>query len=205
MKNKITWLTALLCLVACVGLSVGVAYGRYRTQTAPQDLILESRALEAVQFGGSISDNALSPMPTQWESGEDGAHTLSFLIANGQKTNKASETSIDVGLRVTASVGIGAPENVKLALTVGETRYLGVAEEIPENGRLYDAFGAGWVYRFYREKDSEGEITYDERDEFQCTLVGGQLSTVNVSLEMKGEADFISLLELRATATPHIQ
>lgn len=210
MRKRIKWLSlcaALLCLLACAGMSVGVAFGRYRTQIDKKDVSFKSRNLEKVWLAGGQDENALMPMRTQWIE-EDGAYNLPFLIANGNKADVLAKGSMDVGLQIHASLGIVSPEQIRLTLETttssGEAAsYIGVAEEIPQGGTVREDFGEGWVYRFFRVLPTESEEPlFDAADEFRCMLRGGRFEAVQATLTMEGEAAFASFLRLQVTAEP---
>lgn len=183
-------LAALLVLVSIM-LTVGVAWGRYRTELEPFEYWFAPRTQESVYLWGGKENDSYTPLPGSWTVGESES-ILPFLVSNGI-SSEFSENDVQITVQLAATEGILSADNLTLQLAVvdGETEpvYTAKAEAIGQDTALYDEFGAGWLYRFY---DEEGK-------ELTRTLKGGQLSEFSGELHVSGSLDskFYSMLQLQ--------
>lgn len=183
-------LAALLMLVSIV-LTVGVAWGRYRTELDPFTYWFVPRNAEAVYLWGGKANDTYTELPGSWTVAESES-ILPFLVSNGI-SSEFSQTDVRITIQLAATEGILDGKNLTLQLAVvdGETEpvYSSRAEQIKEGTTLYDEFGGGWLYRFYD----------DAGNEMSWTLEGGQLSEFSGELHIAGTIDteYYSMLQLQ--------
>ena len=172
-------------------LSVGVAFGRYRTKLDPFVYWFAPKAESKIYLWGVDSQNGLSGLPGSWTLSQGGS-TLDFAVTNGASNQYSGS---DLSFVVQVAVTSGAGNTLDLTLTPsGETAGTKAkVTRIAENTKLYEEFGEGWLYRFY---DTEG-------NELTWTLAGGKLSEFRASLLCEGEIDeeTASLMQLQVIAT----
>lgn len=186
-------LAALLILVS-VMLTVGVAFGRYRTELDPFEYWFAPRDPDSVYLWGGKTGETFEPLPGSWTVEESGG-ILPFLVTNGIKSEFA-EKDVTFAVQIAATEGIldGSNLNLELSVVDGEKEpaYMAKAEEITAGTQFYAEFGGGWLYRFC---DEEG-------NEMTWTLEGGQLSEFSGELHISGSIDskYYSMLQLQIVA-----
>lgn len=182
-------LTVLLLVMSLV-LSVGVAFGRYRTKLDPFEYWFAPRAESQLLLWGVDDQDGLTDLPGSWTLNTEGS-TLEFAVTNGTSSQYSAN---DLNFMVRIAVPSNAGNVLDLLLTSGGTAGINTtAQAIKSGTRLYEEFGEGWLYRFY---DSDG-------NEMTWTLAGGTLSEFRAELFCKGKIDdsLGSLMQFQVIAT----
>ena len=178
----------LVVLVLVLVLSVGVAYGRYRTDLFGDVGFTNRESAEVYLWGAKSETGEYLPLPGNWTA-TDLAKTLAFTVTNGlpmvpEEMESAGETAteptepmfqerdITFTLQLAVNQGIGSTEELVLLLRVGEESIPAQAEPIREGTELYEKFGSGWVYRFLNEKG----------EPYRWILPGGAMSELTGEL-----------------------
>ena len=185
--------------IACLLLCVGVTWSRYRSEVS-SDLNYTARVPSQVYLWGVLQeDGSYAELPGTWQLAT-GSSEIDFTITNGidggeEKEDIFAQTDINLLIRIAATEGIKAGENVEILLRLNDengTFYNAVPIEINENSSLHDTFGSGWLYCF---RDTEGK-------EPQWRLEGGELSALSATLVCTAKADVIeySMLQLQVIA-----
>ena len=178
---------AVLCMLVCLVLTVGITYARYQSEFSRRSYIFTPAAPNEIRlYGGGISDawingGTLPSLDDTWEKTETGAK-LDFSVTNGQIGSFSQEDQTYV-IRLAAGLSIQDPGNLTVTLhwTDAEDQshsVTAVAEAIETGSLLYDTYGDGWVYRFY---------TGWSEDKF--TLTGGSLQYCNYTVTVSGNVE----------------
>jgi len=185
---------AVLLILVSIMLTVGVAFGRYRTELDPFEYWFAPRDPDSIYLWGGKTGESFDPLPGSWTVDETGS-TMPFLVTNGIKS-EFSEKDVTFAVQVAATEGILDGNNLSLELLVvdgeNEPTYIAQAEKITEKTQFYNEFGEGWLYRFY---DEEGK-------EMTWTLKGGEMSEFSGELQISGMIDskYFSMLQLQIVA-----
>lgn len=177
----------ILCLCVCMVLAVGVTYGRYQWEFPKRSYVFSPSLPDSIYMcGGGISDvwisgGNLPPLSDTWEKTASGVK-LDFGVTNGQ-IDHVSQQDQSYVVRLTAGLGIKAPENLTVTLTwrdaTGQTHtFTATPTAIEKGSLLYNAYGDGWIYQFCIEDT-----------EMHFTLPGGQLRYYNYTITVSGDAD----------------
>jgi len=182
-------LTALL-LVACLMLSVGTAFARYRTKLDPFEYLFKPEAGAVVSLWGLDEAGNLTSLPGSWSVGANGS-SLAFGVSN-EKSKQ--DLNFAVRIAVSSNVSNGSALPITLVPSGEETGYIAKAIQIRQGSQLYEEFGAGWLYRFM---DEEGK-------EMTWTLDGGKLSVFRGELMCTGNVteENSGLLQMQVVAAP---
>jgi hypothetical protein len=117
---------------------------------------------------------------------EENAYTMTFRLANGQDEEKYCEQDQTAALRLIAQGAVD--QNMKITLTYGNEEPIeATGTEITEGTVLYDSYGSGMTYRFYKD---DQEVTW--------TLTGGAFSTQEITITVTGVGEQIAALSLIA-------
>ena len=186
-------LAALLILISVV-MTVGVAWGRYRTELEPFEYWFATRNQDSIYLWGGKTGESYDPLPGSWSVDAVGS-TMPFLVSNGI-SSEFSAGDVRFTVQVAVTEGILSDENLGLQLAVidgvEEPVYQGIAAKNTEGTSFYSEFGGGWLYRFYDENGTE----------MQWTLEGGQLSEFVGELHISGTVDprLYSMMQLQVIA-----
>ena len=193
MKTKYLNLLTLLCLVVCLVLSVGVAYGRYQWEFPGQSYVFTPELPANLFLCGHISEGGLNggtlpALEEKWLPDGEGVK-LDFGVTNGNGQQVSQENQTYV-VRLAAGLSIENPEKLIVTLywwdSDGTSHWQnGVPTPIEKGSALHASYGDGWVYRFYGEQE---ELTF--------ALTGGQLSYANYTIAVSGEVES-TLLDLQ--------
>ncbi len=177
-------------LVAAV-LLVGAAFARYQVITAGQEWTLQPKtAARSVFLLQEEAGGELSPLSGGWTLAGDERYILEFLLANGTGEKDFYPQDQAVHFQVIATLGIGDPSKVRITLQAHGMDYIAVPEKIEEGTSLYATYGSGWCYRFIVGSSEEAEFP----------LVGGRFAQHSMSLTVEGNGEYLSLLQLIASA-----
>ena len=133
-----SWLLmVLLCLILCAAVLVGVTQARYTEEIKKQEISLQART------------NTLQITAGDWALRTDGSYQAEITLKDPQAGT--AEEAFAYSIRCLASLGIGSADNVTVTLDGIPAE----AEQIGEGTLAYDAFGAGWVFRFSDEEGQE--------------------------------------------------
>ena len=185
-------LTILLLMMSLV-LTIGTAWGRYRTELDKAVYLFQPKEISRVYLWGKEGIDGYEQLPGTWTLTNSG-NEMPFIITNGTSHEDYTSDDLDFNISVVVMSGVQGDENLMLYLQLDEdeTIYQAVATEIEENSVMYKQVGPGWIYRFY---DQEGE-------EFSGVLEGGALSEFSAKLICEGflaQPDS-SLLQIQVTA-----
>lgn len=176
-RKNISALGLIFVLIAVsAALTIGVAWGRFRTELTGNIHFQNRQPAEICLYGGK-DDTGYIDLPDQWTVTESGAgSSLSLLVTNGT-IEKYAQNDVNFYLRLATTDGIGDAENLKISLYVNTidgavSAYDAVAQAISQDTQMYEQFGSGWVYRFY---DTDG-------NEAEFSLPGGALSEYSAVL-----------------------
>ena len=193
MKTKYLNLLTLLCLVICLVLSVGVAYGRYQWEFPRRSYVFAPELPDSIFLCGSVPgewlDHGVLPeLEEKWLPNAEGVK-LDFGVTNGNEKQVSQEDKTYV-VRLAAGLIIEDPEKLIVTLywwdSQGELHWEnGVPTPIEKGSMLHASYGDGWVYQFYGDDE---ELTF--------TLAGGQLSYANHTIAVYGEVE-TTLLDLQ--------
>lgn len=188
-NRRWTWLLTAVLLTVALVLSVGTAFGRYRSEIFG-NLNFQVKAMEQLTF-----------QTQQWAQAEDGSYTLTFTMA---------EAAENCRMYMAVSEGVTAPESLTVTLTVPpapaedgqqteaedqtaaepETQTPGepivltaTMQQITAGSSLYGLFGSGYVFRFADVETGE-ELFLDLTTDFTYTLTinGLQIAAEQTSL-----------------------
>lgn len=191
-------LAVLLCM-ACLVISTGTAYGRYRKERETQVtfVVRESQQIalgtfraptqeDGTQTDAQADTEVFVPADTLgWET-VNGSSQLTFTVANGTSETAFSQMDQRITIRIIGTLGLWTGmETVKLHLQIPSAADPGTTETIQaavtpiaEGTALYHTHGPGWVYSFLNA----------EEEELFWTLPGGEFSYVTLTISMDGEA-----------------
>lgn len=175
---------AILLVALSLVMTVGTAWGRYRTEISDK-LNFQQKEISSIYLSGGDTQ-----LPGTWALTSGGGE-LPFTVANGTSAEDVASQDLTFAVRVAAKEGVGDKFSLSLRLD-DKTIYEGKASEIKPNSTMYKEFGPGWIYRFY---DEEGV-------EFTSVLKGGELSKLSATLVCTGtvkDSD-TSLLQIMVTA-----
>lgn len=186
-KNKIARWWGLWALILIVSVSAAVAptFARYRTTLDPFAYLFQAEESPKLFLWGE----GYTPLSGSWTVTAEGSE-LPIIVTNGSGSDYAKE-DLTVNLRVAATEGIQAGNNLTLTLTHGDETYTAVPTAIGAGTGFYEDFGGGWIYRFL---NAEGvEATW--------LLEGNQLSEISATLTCSGDVQLdSSMVQILATA-----
>lgn len=197
---------AALALCACVLLSSGVIFARYRGGSVTGVAFAAQPPEQLVLLMQTDSENG-DYVPVQnglWTAVEGGAQVLRFQVSNGRNAKSVCSYDMLADVFVEASLGVGDPTWLYMKLTTTDERgrpvsYLAVPERIAEGSALYAELGEGWRYTFYPLTAQE---TVDfTKDPLQWSFPGGKYTTKQAELRVTGAMDAPTLLRLRVAQT----
>lgn len=210
-------------LAACTfTMMMGVSFARYQKEfnktltfevASPAQLCLGTEKVETIvpEDGESTEEIIVRSFDPEWNPVQPGLEAsgeqrVQFAVANGVSTEDFSSRDQQFTLQVITTLGTtvqtgtnGTIEAVECWLRVpddegdGYTEYAGVAAQIDESTTLGQKYGSGWVYTFYKDQDTQTELTW--------TLRGGELEYVTLTLIIKGQLSEDSLLWPQVTGT----
>lgn len=169
-KRNILSLLTLLCLVAAVILSIGVAQARFR-ENWKENLPFQSADITALVLR----------QDGDWTTSGNQS-TIGFSLENTEGESQQGE------IYLLATLGIEQPERMEVALTVEGTTYIAQAQPIAEGSLLQKSFGDGWVYRFM---DAQGQ-------ERTWPVGAKQQRTFQLTVKTDEEFSYHSLIRLVA-------
>lgn len=193
-----------LALCACVLLTSGVIYARYRGDIVTGVTFAAERPGQLVlwQQTAPESEDYVPVQNGSWTTLEDGAQLLRFRVSNGENARAVCPYDVSAELSMEASVGVGDPTWLLMKLSTADEEgkpvsYLAVPERIQEGTALYAAFGEGWRYTFYPMTEEE---TVDFTQEpLRWSFPGGTYTTRQAELRVTGVIDAPTLLRLRVS------
>lgn len=119
-------------------------------------------------------------------------YALDFMLTNAAKTTAHPDESLEVSLTLFVTVGAPDPEQLELTLYDGGNTYVAEATEVEAGSAWYDAYGAGWTYRFFT---GAGE-------ELAWTLAGGEFSCREMKMTVRCESGTAALVQFIVSAHP---
>lgn len=197
-SKKAICLALALLLIGAV-LAGGVTYARYQWefQQASYFFTPENTAA-AVVYDGHITDDmvhrGILPGTVETWSLTSSGGAFQFSVANGDG-NTAAQQDRHFVICIAAGLTVEDPENLAVVLTYTDeggnaVSVTGEAAAIEEGTFQYDAFGDGWIYRFYTDQN---ELRFD--------LTGGSFDYRNFTVTVIGKVS-PTLLELQVTQVP---
>ena len=195
-KNRIclVWVMAVISILTV--LSVGVTYGRYRTDIYG-DLTFENRKTEKVYlWGKKTEEGALLPLPGSWTV-TDLSKTMPFTVTNGLPAAREetapggeitaettqpvlSERDMTVSIQLAVNQGLTDAKALQVLLRMDEESIPAQAEPIREGTELHEKFGDGWIYRFL---DDKGKPRCWELPGGQWSELSGELVIVDYTID----------------------
>ena len=179
-----------LTLVACLVLSVGIAFGRFRTKLEPFEYWFESKSVAELSLWGVDENDNLTYLPSSWTLEPRGS-VLLFGVTNGH-----AEEDLEFAVQVAVSGDVSNGSALEMTLfPAGDIEsYTASVTQIKQGTQLYEEFGPGWIYRFL---DEEGMELY-------WTLEGGQQSVFQAELLCEGSVteENSGMLQLQVVAAP---
>lgn len=202
MRKRILLLGILLGVAALLLVGAGITFASLRST---EEKTLRFTALDpgvAAVVSAEKTDGSLSvdSNHSYLEAGDwsvvfnDGqeSYEFSFAVANGTGDQEYTAYDQDVTLNCFATIGLGDPDNVTLTLEHGENRYEGTASKAEPGSAVYEKNGAGYVYSFLDETGKPVSFT----------LHGGEVSFLEFTLRLSGEAEEDTLISVSATGVP---
>lgn len=193
MKRKYLNLLTLVCLVVCLVLSVGVAYGRYQWEFPRRSYVFAPELPDNIFLCGSLTaewqeHGKLSDVSEKWVPSGDGVK-LDFAVTNGNE-KQVSQQEKAYSIRLAAGLNIEDPAKLTVTLYWWDDRgdihwQTAVPAPIQKGSMLHASFGDGWVYQFYEEN---AEVSF--------SLTGGQLAYKNHTITVTGDVE-TTLLDLQ--------
>lgn len=203
---------AVVLMVGCLAMSVGVTWARYRTDVngsvffqARKPLSVCLGRMEAADDGGAVFTTTGQ---RSWEM-VDGRLQLDFAVANGTSLEAFEAADQRFYIRLLGSLGAWSgeetaaiylvipptEESVEEATETAEpTLVKAAAVRIEPNTQLWNTFGDGWAFCFLDEQSGE---------ELVWTLAGGGLSCLDLDLVIDGGTlTDTSLLQLQIVRAP---
>ena len=185
MKRKYLNLLTLFCLVVCLALSVGVAYGRYQWEFPDRSYSFTPEVPDNIFLCGSLPGDwldygVLPELQEKWLPNEDGVK-LDFGVTNGN-SQQVSQKEQSYSVRLAAGLAVTDPEDLTVILYWWDDAdeicwAVARASPIQPGSALQASYGDGWEYRFYE----------DDGTELDFTLPGGQLAYENHAIAVFGE------------------
>ena len=202
LKRKVK--TRLILSAAVVALAalclVGVTVARIRQTAATENVTLkysfsadDVHILKAGAGGLPVVSGGVYTAPGGWNtvSADKTDYTVSFLVSNSAAPNGAS--GYDQTCEVEVFVTDGAYDaSLTVTLTAGSIVITGSGEEVAADSPLYEAYGAGRVYRFV---NGAGEA-------YTWKLPGGSESFIPMTLAASGDGVDPAALTVIATGIP---
>lgn len=215
---------AVVLVMGCLVMSVGVTWARYRTETnqsifyqARKPLTVYLGKMEAADDGGTVFNPAAQQ---SWEM-MDGSLQLDFAVANGTSLESFETDDQRFHIRMlgslgawsgdeTAAIHLVVPSQTETAEDTNEEANEETTEEtqsspepsllkattvrIEPNTQLWNTFGDGWVFCFLDPGTGE---------ELVWTLEGGALSCLDLAIAIEGGTlTDTSLLQLQILRVP---
>lgn len=164
-------------LMLCLAETAGICMARYETK------------VQKTMTVHTQTDSRIDFTAEDLQKTADG-YELQYSVKN------VSDAETLYGICVRASLGIEDADNLEITLKQGEAVYRGSAEAIEDGSVLAQQFGAGWIYRFYKEgkecswkmeagkKDAQddGTLTFSwKKDEAQQAYVPQYISHLNIA------------------------
>lgn len=167
---------AAILLLACVVLLVGTTLARYRTD-------------EVGYLGYAVEETGTIFLQTDGWVFSENSGSLSFTVSNSADGTDYPQAAQTVSVRLLASLSIAEIEGVSVQLNTPDGTYTAIPVSIQEGTALYKTFGAGRVYRFYKDNT-----------ELSWPLAGGTVSTLSGQLVIDGlsKPENPALLQLQA-------
>lgn len=120
------------------------------------------------------------------------SYRLNFLISNRRAAKDHCAVDQNASLALFATVGVQLAEDLTIVLTDGQSTYTAIPTPIQEGMMWYEAYGPGWLYRFY---NTAGE-------ELSWSLPGSVFALKELSLTVTGQSEKVAALRLVAFAKP---
>lgn len=181
---------ATLLALACLMLSVGAVYARYKDQTSADPAYQAQEPLDIYLWSGMDESGEFISGESEWKT-ENGQKTLEFYVSNSGSA-AAEEQYISVSLLASLGVQIDESVQFQLYLKWGEEKKVvyGNPQRILPASPLYETVGDGWIIRF---QDENGR-------EMTWPLAGGELSYIYARLTVSGmEVYDTSMLKLQVS------
>ena len=190
MKRKYLNLLTLVCLVVCLALSVGVAYGRFQWEFPQMPYLFTPELPDNLFLCGSVSEDWLDhgnlpELSDQWMPDGDGVKK-EFGVTNGYAQLVSRQEQIYT-VRLAVSLGVEDPTKLTVTLSWRDSQgeiHQETAEPVPiaEGTTLHTSFGDGWVYRFLQDGQ-----------EVKFSLPGGELAYANYAITVAGDVEPVML------------
>lgn len=190
-KNNIGRWCALCVLILTLSavLAVSPAFARYRTVLDPFSYAFQAKKADNIYLWSGKTDSGYTPLSGAWTVTAQGSE-LPILVTNGTGADHARD-DLTISIRVAATEGIQAGNNLNLSLRAGEETYTGYPTAIDPGTAFFEDFGAGWIYRFLNT-DGE-ELTWE--------LEGKKLSEFSAILTCGGSVPLDeSMVQIQVTA-----
>lgn len=194
---------AVLIAVSAV-IAVGTAFARYRTTSSVALTMNNVYSKNGVWLWASYNENYVQTDEGEeaqpkynalqnWTSinDETKTYTLGFLLTNEGNSGNPAGFNQNVILEVFVTEGVADPSKLTVTLSTNNGTYTATATKVAEGSTVYNAYGAGWIYRF----TSDGQpLTW--------YLQGGRTVAIPMTLIVAGQSVEPASLSLIATGTP---
>ncbi len=165
-----------IVLLAIVGLSTGVVWGRYYKEFELQNVVFSMTNTEKYYIWQAQGEQ-LTPISDESFVKNGNITSLDFAVTNGESQDVFYTENQSIIPQIYISENIISSENLTINLTIDEIIYTATAEKITENTELYYSFGSGYIYSFYNENDEVYSI--DLTGESYSIVTGNITITAN--------------------------
>ncbi|MBQ7646833.1 MAG: hypothetical protein IJS94_06150 [Clostridia bacterium] len=208
-KTFIWYLTALALIISAC-LLTGVTFARYRS-------IYRSAGTVEMQYNYSntgiymlspSSDENGEPTPVpslnetedaylkpgNWTlvSEDNGEYKLSFILSNESIPSAPADFDQTGYLQIFITEGIVSSSAITVTLECEGTAYTAVGSPVEEGTPAYNAYGPGWLYKFYNVSD----------EETGWFLKGGIATDILMTLNISGAPEYPAAVTLKALSRP---
>ena len=192
---------AVLIAVSAV-IAVGSAFARYRTTSSVALTMNNVYSKNGVWLWSSYNENYVQTDEDEdaqpkynalqsWTSVSESTCNLDFLLTNEGNSGGPAGFNQNAVLEVFVTEGVADPSKLTVTLSTDGGTYTATATQVTEGSTVYNAYGAGWIYRF----TSDGKpLTW--------YLQGGRTVAISMTLIVAGQSVEPASLSLIATGTP---
>ena len=183
---------AVLIAVSAV-IAVGAAFARYRTTSSVALTMNNVYSKNGVWLWSSSNGNTQPKYNAlqSWTSVSESTCNLDFLLTNEGNSGGPAGFNQNAALEVFVTEGVADPSKLTVTLSTNNGTYTATATKVAEGSTVYNAYGAGWIYRF----TSDGQpLTW--------YLQGGRTVAIPMTLIVAGQSVEPASLSLIATGTP---
>ena len=164
-------LTALLLMLS-VCIMIASVYARYETNLDDSELNMQAASGSVYMYG----DDNFAPLNSWTHNDETGEYTVDVVISNAENAERFCVEDQSAYLKIFATLGIEAPENISIKLIADNEEYIAVPAAVEKNTPLHISYGDGWIFRFY---NAAGE-------ELKWNLRGNEVSAEKITVVISG-------------------